>query len=131
MTELASPKTKTILIADDDETIQDFFEMALGREGFQVLSVDSGKAALDYLKGNANRKVDLLILDLMMPGTGGYDVLKVRQADQGHLVVWGDEWITYDSEWSSHPEYQVAQFWVNSIKWLTVARVCQVPAVYL
>jgi len=62
---------------------------------------------------------------------GGYDLLKVRQADQGHLVVWGDEWITYDSEWSSHPEYQVAQFWVNSIKWLTVARVCQVPAVYL
>lgn len=61
----------------------------------------------------------------------GNDVLKVQEAGMGHLIVWGDEWITYDSEWSEHPDYQVAQFWVNSIKWLTVERVCQVTPTFL
>ena len=61
----------------------------------------------------------------------GYDLLKVQEVGMGHLIVWGDEWITYDSEWSDHPDYQVAQFWVNSIKWLTVERVCQVPPTFL
>jgi hypothetical protein len=62
---------------------------------------------------------------------GGFDLLKVQEVGMGHLIVWGDEWITYDSEWSDHADYQVAQFWVNAIKWLTVARVCQVPPLFL
>jgi hypothetical protein len=41
--------------------------------------------------------------------------------------VWGDEWITYNSEWVNHPDYQVPLFWTNTIKWLTVAGTCQVP----
>ena len=44
----------------------------------------------------------------------------------GHLLVWGDEWITYNSEWSGHPDYQVTLFWLNMIKWLTPAKECQV-----
>jgi hypothetical protein len=44
----------------------------------------------------------------------------------GHVLVWGDEWITYDSEWTQHPDYQVELFWVNAIKWLTAANKCQV-----
>lgn len=62
---------------------------------------------------------------------GGYDLLKVQEVGAGHLIAWGDEWITYDSEWSEHPDYQVARFWVNSLKWLTLARVCQVSPVFL
>jgi len=59
----------------------------------------------------------------------GFDLLKVQEVGSGHLIVWGDEWITYDSEWSQQTDYQVEQLWVNMIKWLTVARVCQVPSV--
>jgi hypothetical protein len=40
--------------------------------------------------------------------------------------MWGDEWITYDSEWKDHPDYQVELFWLNVIKWLTPKAECQV-----
>jgi hypothetical protein len=56
----------------------------------------------------------------------GYDVLRAVQIDQGHVLVWSDEWITYNSEWTGHPEYQVELFWLNAIKWLTPAKECQV-----
>jgi hypothetical protein len=62
---------------------------------------------------------------------GGFDLLKVQEVGNGHLIVWGDEWITYDSEWSRQSDYQVERLWVNMIKWLTVARVCQVPDVLI
>ena len=57
----------------------------------------------------------------------GYQLLIPAEAELGHVLVWGDEWITYNSEWEEHPEYQVALFWVNAIKWLTAATYCQVP----
>lgn len=57
----------------------------------------------------------------------GYDLLTAVEASMGHVLVWGDEWITYNSEWTEHPEYQVELFWVNAIKWLTPANDCQVP----
>jgi hypothetical protein len=57
---------------------------------------------------------------------GGFDLLKVQEVGPGHVLTWGDEWITYDSEWSGHPDYQVERFWLNAIKWLTPAKQCQV-----
>jgi len=57
---------------------------------------------------------------------GGFDVGKVQDVEQGHVFLWGDEWITYNSEWQNHPDYQVQSLWLNAIKWLTVASRCQV-----
>lgn len=57
----------------------------------------------------------------------GYDMLRAVEQGSGHVLVWGDEWITYDSEWTEHPDYQVELFWLNSIKWLTPEMDCQVP----
>ena len=57
----------------------------------------------------------------------GHDLLKAQEVGAGHVLMWGDEWITYDSEWTGHPEYQVEVFWINAIKWLTPAMDCQVP----
>jgi hypothetical protein len=37
----------------------------------------------------------------------GFDLLKAQDVPKGRVLMWGDEWITYDSEWSGHPEYQV------------------------
>ncbi|MDI1446390.1 hypothetical protein [Polyangium sp. 6x1] len=56
----------------------------------------------------------------------GYDLLKAQDVGSGHVLLWGDEWITYDSEWTEHPEYQLELFWLNAIKWLTPAKNCQV-----
>ncbi|UQA60556.1 ThuA domain-containing protein [Polyangium aurulentum] len=56
----------------------------------------------------------------------GYDLLKAQEVGSGHVLMWGDEWLTYDSEWTGHPEYQLELFWLNAIKWLTPAKNCQV-----
>jgi hypothetical protein len=58
---------------------------------------------------------------------GGFDVGRALEVDLGHVEVWGDEWITYNTEWTEHPDYQVERFWVNSIKWLSPIDECQVP----
>jgi hypothetical protein len=63
----------------------------------------------------------------VLASEGGFDVLRAATAGTGHVLVWGDEWITYNSEWTGHPEYQVELFWLNMIKWLTPANQCQVP----
>jgi hypothetical protein len=61
------------------------------------------------------------------PAQGSWDLGRVVESGAGHVLSWGDEWITYDSEWSDHPDYQVERFWLNALKWLTVAGNCQVP----
>ena len=37
------------------------------------------------------------------------------------------EWITYDSEWSQHPDYQVQLFWQNIVDWFAPGAHCKVP----
>lgn len=66
------------------------------------------------------------------PNPGNWDVARVETPGKGHVFVWCDEWITYDSEWTAHPDYQVERFWLNVIKWVTVEGFCQVtlPPIY-
>jgi len=45
--------------------------------------------------------------------------LQVSQADLGRVAVWGDEWVTYDSEWADVDGQQVEHFWLNLLKWLS------------
>lgn len=54
-------------------------------------------------------------------GTGSAGT--VQQRDLGRVFVWGDEWIEFDSEWSSLPEIQ--QLWVNILAWLGPQNTCQ------
>jgi hypothetical protein len=58
---------------------------------------------------------------------GGFTLLRAKEVGRGHVLAWGDEWITYNTEWSSNAGYQVEPLWLNMIKWLTAAKVCQVP----
>ncbi len=53
--------------------------------------------------------------------------LQVAQAQLGRVVVWGDEWITYDSQWEQVQDQQVERLWLNILKWLSPPKVCQVP----
>lgn len=57
----------------------------------------------------------------------GYDLGKAAVIGDGHVLVWGDEWITYEDEWADSSTYQVDQFWENALRWLTRASECQVP----
>lgn len=64
---------------------------------------------------------------LVLATEQSWNVLRAQEASAGKLLMWGDEWLTFDSEWSGHPEYQVELFWLNAIKGLTPANNCQVP----
>lgn len=57
----------------------------------------------------------------------GRIALQVNEPSEGRVVVWGDEWITYDSEWTDVKDQQVELFWLNILKWLSPPKTCQVP----
>ncbi len=62
-----------ILIVDDEEVLRDVLEVVLRREGFDVVMAASGEEALNLLDGE---EVDLVILDIMLPGISGIDTLR-------------------------------------------------------
>jgi len=64
---------------------------------------------------------------ILARGAGAAPALQVAQVQNGRVVVWGDEWITYDSEWEDIEDQQVELFWLNILKWLTPPTECQVP----
>jgi two-component system response regulator AtoC len=66
-------KPKTILIVDDDEGMRDTLTAILKRE-YRVLRVASGEAALPVL---TRETVDLILLDVRLPGISGFEVLRI------------------------------------------------------
>jgi len=73
-----NPESKIIAIVDDDPNICAFFNALLTKEGFKVAVFKNGDDLLNKLSLKSY-SLDLVILDLMMPGSGGYDVLKKLQ----------------------------------------------------
>jgi hypothetical protein len=55
----------------------------------------------------------------------GYVALQASKSDSERLLVWGDEWITYASEWQAKADQQVERFWLNSLTWLSGTHKCQ------
>ena len=70
----------TILIAEDDPLTLDALAACIESEGFSALRAIDGRQALDVWR---TEKPDLLCLDIMMPGTDGYEVCRrVRASDR-------------------------------------------------
>lgn len=76
MTELA--KTR-IVVADDDRDILDLVVFKLDQAGFETVAVTDGVAALAAIEAEPPR---LAILDIMMPGMSGLDVLRKVRANE-------------------------------------------------
>jgi DNA-binding NtrC family response regulator len=76
-------KQKTVLIVDDDEGMRDTLTAILKRE-YRVLRVSSGEAALPIL----NREdVDLMLLDIRLPGISGFEVLRIVKENYSLIEV--------------------------------------------
>jgi two-component system alkaline phosphatase synthesis response regulator PhoP len=74
-----------LLIIDDEVHILELLRYNLESSGYEVVQAESGEEALEKLK---MIKVDGVILDLMLPGIDGIEVLKqIRQSDHMHLPV--------------------------------------------
>ena len=63
----------TLLIVDDELLNRDALQRRLARVGYRVLTADSGQSALDIAGA---QRVDLVLLDVMMPGMDGIETLK-------------------------------------------------------
>ena len=63
----------TILVVEDDPDIRELVSYNLGKEGYTVAAAESGERALELLP-TANP--DLILLDIMLPGADGLDVLR-------------------------------------------------------
>ncbi len=73
---------KTILIIDDMKQIREILWFSLKQEGYQSIMRDGGQEGLKYLFDKEN-KVDLIILDVMMPKMNGFEVLeKIRTSNK-------------------------------------------------
>ena len=76
---------QTILVCDDDKQIVEAIDIYLTGEGFKVIKAYDGYEALEYLDKN---EVDLLIVDVMMPGLDGIrTTLKVRENSSIPIII--------------------------------------------
>ena len=75
----------TILVADDDPDIAELVEIHLAEEGFRVYKAYDGREALQVF---AREKIDLAILDIMMPGIDGIRVCeKIREVSMIPVIM--------------------------------------------
>lgn len=66
---------RTVLVVDDEQSIRELLSLLLEGEGYDVLTASRGDEALD-LFCQAQHTIDLVILDLKMPGLGGIELLR-------------------------------------------------------
>ena len=102
-----------ILIAEDDEAIRDLLKLYLESEGYQILSAENGRQALEIVQA---QRPALAILDIMMPEINGLDltrhlrektmmpILILSARDQDHdkilgLNIGADDYMTTRWRW--------------------------------
>ena len=97
---------KTIAIIDDDLHIGDMIEEVLRREGYGVIRAYSGTEALYLL---SEKRPDLILLDLMMPGlmsaAPSYELGRLRLDTMSHDVTYDDKHIRL-----TKTEYAILKF---------------------
>lgn len=74
---LTDPAEKLILLVDDDESLLDLMDHVIKKEGFRT---DRATDGVEALRKVAAFTPDLILLDLMLPGKGGYEVVRELQA---------------------------------------------------
>ena len=76
--DLVAVQPSRILVVDDNASNRDLLTRRLQRQGHTVLEAEDGARALALVEKEA---LDLVLLDLMMPGISGYDVLALLKSD--------------------------------------------------
>ncbi|MDO9545844.1 MAG: response regulator transcription factor [Pelolinea sp.] len=76
---------KKILLVDDDEGILDLISQYLSKEGFDIFTAEDGPSGL---KAAHSFRPDLIVLDVMLPGFDGFELLtKLRQTSDVYVIM--------------------------------------------
>jgi DNA-binding response OmpR family regulator len=74
-----SEDPRRILVVDDNEDIRSLLSLVLQKEGYEVFLAADGIQAMEIVKNN---KLDLILLDVMMPGLSGLEVLALIRGNK-------------------------------------------------
>jgi DNA-binding response OmpR family regulator len=78
------PDSSTILLVDDEDAVQKLLAYPLEREGFRVLQARDGEEALERF---AEERIDLVVLDVMLPKLDGLEVCKRLRAESAVPII--------------------------------------------
>jgi DNA-binding response OmpR family regulator len=78
------PDSSTILLVDDEDSVQKLLTYPLERDGFRVVSARDGEEALTRF---AEEPVDLVVLDIMLPKLDGLEVCKRLRAESSVPII--------------------------------------------
>jgi DNA-binding response OmpR family regulator len=78
------PDSSTILLVDDEDSVQKLLTYPLERDGFRVVSARDGEEALMLF---ADQAVDLVVLDIMLPKLDGLEVCKRMRAESSVPII--------------------------------------------
>jgi len=73
------PADKLVLIVDDDESVRELIEFIVKKEGFRTEKASDGEEALAKAR---TINPDIILLDLMLPRFGGFEILRELQSDE-------------------------------------------------
>jgi two-component system phosphate regulon response regulator PhoB len=76
-----------ILLVEDDKSIRLTVSETLSSEGFKVSSFKDGLSALDFINNDIKKDVDLIILDLMLPGLNGLELCRKIRNDEDYTPI--------------------------------------------
>lgn len=70
---------KKVLVVEDEEIIYNLLQRKLSQEGYEVLVAKDGEEGLNMMR---EKKQDLVLLDIIMPRKGGFEVMAEMQQDE-------------------------------------------------
>lgn len=100
---------KKILIAEDEKPMAKALELKLTSAGFQVKTVFNGQEALGEIE---KEPYDLLLLDLLMPGTDGWQVLSKVKSKNIKVIVLSN--LSQEEDVAKAKQMGAIDFWVKS-----------------
>lgn len=73
-----------VLLVEDEESIRKFIKINLERSGFNVLEAESGERGLEIAR---EEEVDVVVLDIMLPGIDGFEVCKLLREEYPNIGI--------------------------------------------
>lgn len=75
---------KTILVVDDEKSLRNLVKAYLTQEGFRVVTAENGRRALFVAR---HEKLDLILLDILMPEMDGYDFIRTYRRERDTPII--------------------------------------------